>query len=179
MEIYQYICMKWALCFLLGLLVSLVGFFNNLGVENIAGKKFVITSNMMLYNRFISLSTIFPFYLLIRLVMLDTLINYHLFSCRHLSAFLVFTAFNLGLTLFASLFTALVSPAAAGSGIPEVKAYLNGVDAPDIFSLRTLVVKVRIFTRSEAWFVQYKYSLRLTIHFFIIWFVIVIWRECL
>ncbi|CAO2822611.1 unnamed protein product [Amaranthus hypochondriacus] len=52
MQIYQYICMKWALCFLIGLSVSLVGFFNNLAVENIAGKKFVITSNMMLYNRF-------------------------------------------------------------------------------------------------------------------------------
>ncbi|CAO2822608.1 unnamed protein product [Amaranthus hypochondriacus] len=111
MQIYQYICMKWALCFLIGLSVSLVGFFNNLAVENIAGKKFVITSNMMLYN-------------------------------RHLSAFLVFTGFNFGLTLFASLFTALVSPAAAGSGIPEVKAYLNGVDAPAIFSLRTLVCKI-------------------------------------
>ncbi|KAL2929740.1 putative chloride channel-like protein CLC-g [Bienertia sinuspersici] len=61
---------------------------------------------------------------------------------EYLSAFFVFTAYNLGLTLFASLFTALVSPAAAGSGIPEVKAYLNGVDAPDIFSLRTLVVKM-------------------------------------
>lgn len=110
-QIYQYICMKWAFCFLIGLIVSLIGFFNNLAVENIAGKKFVITSNMMLYN-------------------------------RHLSAFLVFTAFNLGLTLFASLFTALISPAAAGSGIPEIKAYLNGVDAPDIFSPRTLIVKI-------------------------------------
>ncbi|XP_021741800.1 putative chloride channel-like protein CLC-g [Chenopodium quinoa] len=110
-QIYQYMFMKWALCFLIGLIVSLIGFFHNLGIENIAGKKFVITSNMMLYN-------------------------------RHLSAFLVFTACNLGLTLFASLFTALVSPAAAGSGIPEVKAYLNGVDAPDIFSPRTLIVKI-------------------------------------
>nr|UVC42299.1 CLC anion channel [Suaeda altissima] len=110
-QIYQYIFMKWALCFLIGLIVSLIGFFNNLAVENIAGKKFVITSNMMFYS-------------------------------RYWSAFWVFTAYNLGLTLFASLFTALVSPAAAGSGIPEVKAYLNGVDAPDIFSLRTLVVKM-------------------------------------
>lgn len=60
--------------------------------------------------------------------------------------FLVFTVTNLVLTLFASAITAFVAPAAAGSGIPEVKAYLNGVDAPEIFSLRTLVVKVRIFT---------------------------------
>ncbi|XP_010905340.1 putative chloride channel-like protein CLC-g isoform X2 [Elaeis guineensis] len=44
--------------------------------------------------------------------------------------------------MFASVITAYMAPAAAGSGIPEVKAYLNGVDAPGIFSLRTLVVKV-------------------------------------
>lgn len=57
-------------------------------------------------------------------------------------AFLVFASSNLSLTLFASLITASVAPEAAGSGIPEVKAYLNGVDAPAIFSLRTLIVKV-------------------------------------
>ncbi|KAG8046976.1 hypothetical protein GUJ93_ZPchr0008g12306 [Zizania palustris] len=44
--------------------------------------------------------------------------------------------------MFASSITAFVSPAAGGSGIPEVKAYLNGVDAPNVFSLRTLAVKV-------------------------------------
>lgn len=58
-------------------------------------------------------------------------------------AFLSFTVPNLVLTLFASIITAVVAPAAAGSGIPEVKAYLNGVDAPGILSLRTLVIKVR------------------------------------
>lgn len=61
--------------------------------------------------------------------------------------FVVFSVTNLVLTLFASVITAFVAPAAAGSGIPEVKAYLNGVDAPEIFSLRTLVVKVTIFER--------------------------------
>ena len=64
---------------------------------------------------------------------------------RYWTAFFVFAASNFGLTLFASLFTALVSPAAAGSGIPEVKAYLNGVDLPNIFTPRTLIGKVRNF----------------------------------
>lgn len=57
-------------------------------------------------------------------------------------AFAIFCASNFGLTLFAAVITAFVSPAAAGSGIPEVKAYLNGVDAPEIFAPRTLFVKV-------------------------------------
>ncbi|GAB2232599.1 hypothetical protein Droror1_Dr00011640 [Drosera rotundifolia] len=57
-------------------------------------------------------------------------------------AFLLFTASNMALILFASSITSLIAPAAAGSGIPEVKAYLNGVDAPAIFSPKTLVVKI-------------------------------------
>lgn len=57
-------------------------------------------------------------------------------------AFLVFFLSNLVLTLFTAIITTFISPEAAGSGIPEVKAYLNGVDAPGIISLRTLFVKV-------------------------------------
>lgn len=63
-------------------------------------------------------------------------------SSSYWTAFWVFAGSNLMLLLFASSITAFVSPAAGGSGIPEVKAYLNGVDAPNIFSLRTLAVKI-------------------------------------
>ncbi|KAK9141763.1 hypothetical protein Syun_011163 [Stephania yunnanensis] len=110
-EIFKYIFMKWTLCFLVGVMGGLVGFFINLAVENVAGTKFVITSNLMLDRKF-------------------------------MHAFGSFAAINLGLTLFSAIITAFISPAAAGSGIPEVKAYLNGVDAPGIFSVRTLVVKI-------------------------------------
>ncbi|KAI3414437.1 Protein kinase domain-containing protein [Psidium guajava] len=50
-QIFQYVFMKWLLCLLIGGIVSLVGFCNNLAVENIAGVKFVVTSNMMLARR--------------------------------------------------------------------------------------------------------------------------------
>uniref|UniRef100_J3MRZ4 Chloride channel protein n=1 Tax=Oryza brachyantha TaxID=4533 RepID=J3MRZ4_ORYBR len=63
-------------------------------------------------------------------------------SSSYWAAFWLFAGTNLVLLLFASSITAFVSPAAGGSGIPEVKAYLNGVDAPNIFSLRTLAVKI-------------------------------------
>lgn len=96
---------------LIGFIVSLIAFCNNLAVENLAGIKFVVTSNMMLAQKFVS-------------------------------AFVVFAASNFGLTLFACMITAFIAPEAAGSGIPEVKAYLNGVDAPAIFSLKTLLVKI-------------------------------------
>ncbi|CAI0542716.1 unnamed protein product [Linum tenue] len=97
-QMFQYLFMKWSLCFLVGLIVSVIGFFNNLAVENIAGLKFVVTSNMMLAGRF-------------------------------KMAFFVFSASNLVLTLFATLITAFIAPAAAGSGIPEVVGSISAVSA--------------------------------------------------
>ncbi|XP_044326563.1 putative chloride channel-like protein CLC-g isoform X3 [Triticum aestivum] len=110
-HILRYFALKWALCFLVGALTAAAAFVANLGVENVAGAKFVVTSNRM-------------------------------FARRFESAFLVFLFSNLLLTMFATVLTVYVAPAAAGSGIPEVKAYLNGVDAPNIFCFKTLVVKV-------------------------------------
>ncbi|XP_018817868.1 chloride channel protein CLC-c isoform X2 [Juglans regia] len=42
----------------------------------------------------------------------------------------------------AAALCAYIAPAAAGSGIPEVKAYLNGVDAHSILAPSTLFVKI-------------------------------------
>lgn len=64
-QICQYISMKWSLCFLVGFFAGLVGFFNNLSIENIAGIKFVITSNMMLANKWVSFFLFFLFGLLL------------------------------------------------------------------------------------------------------------------
>ncbi|KAJ3677245.1 hypothetical protein LUZ60_002969 [Juncus effusus] len=110
-HILQYIILKWSLCFLVGSLAGGTGFLTNIAVENLAGVKFVVTSNMML-------------------------------SQKYGGAFLVFCASNFVLTMFAASITVFFAPEAAGSGIPEIKAYLNGVDAPGIFSFRTLLVKV-------------------------------------
>uniref|UniRef100_UPI00398F5849 H(+)/Cl(-) exchange transporter 6 isoform X2 n=1 Tax=Pristiophorus japonicus TaxID=55135 RepID=UPI00398F5849 len=49
-------------------------------------------------------------------------------------------AFNMGFIFLASLLV-LIEPVAAGSGIPEIKCYLNGVKIPGIVRLRTLVCK--------------------------------------
>lgn len=111
MQIFQYIVLKWTFAFLIGLTTGLVGFFNNLAVENIAGFKLVVTSNYMLQQ-------------------------------RYALAFAVFTCSNFVLALLSALLCAYIAPAAAGSGIPEVKAYLNGVDAPGILSPSTLFVKI-------------------------------------
>ncbi|XP_012518094.1 PREDICTED: chloride transport protein 6 isoform X1 [Propithecus coquereli] len=49
--------------------------------------------------------------------------------------------FNLTFVFLASLLV-LIEPVAAGSGIPEIKCYLNGVKVPGIVRFRTLLCKV-------------------------------------
>ena len=57
-------------------------------------------------------------------------------------SFLFFVAVNLALTSCSATVTALYAPAAAGSGIGDVKAYLNGLDVPGLLQARTLAAKV-------------------------------------
>ncbi|CAK9272778.1 unnamed protein product [Sphagnum jensenii] len=63
-------------------------------------------------------------------------------SDRFVLAFLVYAGANMLLVMLAAMLCVYIGPSAAGSGIPEVKAYLNGVDTPHVFSLNTLVVKI-------------------------------------
>ena len=57
-------------------------------------------------------------------------------------SFLFFVSVNLALTSCSATVTALYAPAAAGSGIGDVKAYLNGLDVPGLLQARTLAAKV-------------------------------------
>lgn len=50
-QIFQYVILKWTLALLIGLATGIVGFFNNLAVENISGFKFLLTSNLTLEQR--------------------------------------------------------------------------------------------------------------------------------
>ena len=60
----------------------------------------------------------------------------------YLTSFLLYSIINCLLVLASVLVTLYLGPAAAGSGISEVKAFLNGVDVPAIFHLRTLIAKL-------------------------------------
>ena len=55
-------------------------------------------------------------------------------------AYLRFLSISLGLVLVAALLTAW-APAAAGSGLPQLKAFLNGCHAPQILLPSTLIAK--------------------------------------
>ncbi|KAL6616475.1 hypothetical protein ACP70R_038745 [Stipagrostis hirtigluma subsp. patula] len=111
LQVFQYQMLKWVLALFVGVVVGLVGFFSNIAVENIAGFKLLLTSNLMLQN-------------------------------RYMAAFVVYMGCNAMLAAAASALCACIAPAAAGSGIPEVKAYLNGIDAHSILAPSTLFVKI-------------------------------------
>ncbi|XP_057530466.1 chloride channel protein CLC-c-like [Amaranthus tricolor] len=68
-------------------------------------------------------------------------INY-VYQEKYFKGFIFFAGCNLVLAIGAASVCALIAPAAAGSGIPEVKAYLNGVDAHSILAPSTLFVKI-------------------------------------
>ncbi|XP_015066133.1 chloride channel protein CLC-b [Solanum pennellii] len=61
---------------------------------------------------------------------------------RYLMGFAYFAGANFVFTLIAALLCVCFAPTAAGPGIPEIKAYLNGVDTPNMFGATTLFVKI-------------------------------------
>ncbi|XP_048128175.1 chloride channel protein CLC-c isoform X2 [Rhodamnia argentea] len=61
---------------------------------------------------------------------------------RYFQAFAAYASCNMVLAVAAAVLCAYIAPAAAGSGIPEVKAYLNGIDAHSILAPSTLFVKI-------------------------------------
>lgn len=92
----------------------------------------------LLFMGFLSAHEVFD-WLTVRLRWIDFLI------CRYFTGFAYFTGANLALTLVAAALCVQFAPTAAGPGIPEIKAYLNGVDTPNMFGVPTLIVKVRCF----------------------------------
>ncbi|KEH25446.1 ClC chloride channel family protein [Medicago truncatula] len=61
---------------------------------------------------------------------------------RYLMGFLYFLGTNFLLTFIASILCVCFAPTAAGPGIPEIKAYLNGVDTPNMYGATVLFVKI-------------------------------------
>eukprot|EP00357_Protocruzia_adherens_P027476 CAMPEP_0115032494 /NCGR_PEP_ID=MMETSP0216-20121206/39196_1 /TAXON_ID=223996 /ORGANISM="Protocruzia adherens, Strain Boccale" /LENGTH=357 /DNA_ID=CAMNT_0002410413 /DNA_START=41 /DNA_END=1114 /DNA_ORIENTATION=+ len=59
----------------------------------------------------------------------------------NLQAWLLYAALGILVGIVSSLLVILVAPEAGGSGIAQVKAYLNGVDQQGLFDLKVLVCK--------------------------------------
>jgi H+/Cl- antiporter ClcA len=80
---------------------------------------------------------------------LQCILAYISFSANAINmglGFVVYFFINLALATAGSLLAVYYEPTAAGSGIPEVKAYLNGTKIPHFFRMKTLWTKlVRFF----------------------------------
>ena len=59
-----------------------------------------------------------------------------------LTGFLRYAIVNLILALISALLVVFFSPEAAGSGIPDVKAWLNGTHVPNLLKMKTFLVKL-------------------------------------
>ncbi|KAG6420135.1 hypothetical protein SASPL_116654 [Salvia splendens] len=68
--------------------------------------------------------------------------TFNLIQKSYFAGFLVYTLINLALVLSSVYIVTQFSPEAAGSGIPEIKGYLNGIDTHGILLFRTLVGKI-------------------------------------
>lgn len=55
--------------------------------------------------------------------------------------YLLWLALNFAPVLIGAILVSYVEPVAAGSGIPQVKCYLNGIKIPRVVRIKTLAVK--------------------------------------
>ena len=58
-----------------------------------------------------------------------------------IASFFTWVALDVALVTFAGFLVVYYAPVAQGSGIPEVKCFLNGIKMPEVVRLKTLLVK--------------------------------------
>ncbi|DAA15577.1 H(+)/Cl(-) exchange transporter 7 [Bos indicus] len=106
---------RWVICAMVGILTGLVACFIDIVVEKLAGLKYrLVKDNIDRFTEHGGLS----------------------FSL------LLWAALNAAFVLLGSTIVAFIEPVAAGSGIPQIKCFLNGVKIPHVVRLKTLVIKV-------------------------------------
>ncbi|KAL0323585.1 UNVERIFIED_CONTAM: Chloride channel protein CLC-d [Sesamum angustifolium] len=69
-------------------------------------------------------------------------LTFNIIQKSYFAGFLVYMLINLALVLSSAWIITQFAPAAAGSGIPEIKGYLNGIDTHGILLFRTLIGKI-------------------------------------
>lgn len=105
---------KWMVMFLVGIGTALLAAAIHVIVENLAHKKFELVQEYF-----------------------DHCANH---SCLY-QPILIWMAINLVVSLAGAGLVTFLQPMAAGSGIPYIKSYLNGVKIPGLLSLRAFVSK--------------------------------------
>lgn len=100
---------RWVICAMIGILTGLVACFIDIVVENVAGLKYKVVKD-----------------------------NIDKFTERGGLSFslLLWATLNSAFVLVGSAIVAFVEPVAAGSGIPQIKCFLNGVKIPHVVRLK-------------------------------------------
>lgn len=106
---------RWLLTFLVGVCQACIAYFCNMAARNLNARKFDHV-NGLLQDEVHGVAT--PG-----------------------SAFVMFLFYQTTFAILASIFV-IIEPVSAGSGIPEIKCYLNGIDLPRVVRVRTLICKV-------------------------------------
>uniref|UniRef100_A0A3Q2EJG2 Chloride channel protein n=1 Tax=Cyprinodon variegatus TaxID=28743 RepID=A0A3Q2EJG2_CYPVA len=106
---------RWVICGLIGFLTGLIACFIDIVVEQLAGIKYkVIKENIVRFTEAGGLSI----------------------------SLILWAVLNSSFVMLGAIMVAFFEPIAAGSGIPQIKCYLNGVKIPRVVRLKTLVIKV-------------------------------------
>ncbi|XP_061426105.1 H(+)/Cl(-) exchange transporter 7 isoform X1 [Lethenteron reissneri] len=106
---------RWTVCMAIGILTALVACVIDIAIEQLAGLKYQILKQYI-----------------------DTFTADGGLSV----SMVIWAAMNAVIVMVGSILVAFGEPVAAGSGIPQIKCYLNGVKIPHVVRLKTLVVKV-------------------------------------
>uniref|UniRef100_A0A8C1PPT5 Chloride channel protein n=1 Tax=Cyprinus carpio TaxID=7962 RepID=A0A8C1PPT5_CYPCA len=106
---------RWVICGLIGFLTGLIACLIDIAVEELAGYKYsAVKQNIEKFTEFGGLSI----------------------------SLILWAALNSAFVMVGAIAVAFFEPIAAGSGIPQIKCYLNGVKIPCVVRLKTLAIKV-------------------------------------
>ncbi|BET01426.1 Chloride channel [Nesidiocoris tenuis] len=105
---------RWLIFFLIGVFTALVGVAIDIAIDKIATVKYGLIKQAI-----------------------DECIEE---DCLY-KPYLIWAGMNAGFVLVGAFLVAYIEPVAGGSGIPQVKCYLNGVKIPRLVRLKTLFVK--------------------------------------
>ncbi|KAJ8366847.1 hypothetical protein AAFF_G00338820 [Aldrovandia affinis] len=106
---------RWVVCGLIGFLTGLIACFIDIVVENLAGVKYQVVKQNI--EKFTEVGGLYI-------------------------SLILWAVLNSAFVMVGSVIVAFIEPIAAGSGIPQIKCYLNGVKIPRVVRLKTLMVKV-------------------------------------
>jgi len=159
---------RWTITFMIGVIQAVVALVCNVSTNFLIDQKFDHVNEVLGQYKEAELAEMNQYQTSTQFDVFNTDISYDLYSSNEVSAatstyeppehssfyyfvkaFFMYTGYNM---LFALAATAFVyfEPVSAGSGIPEIKCYLNGIDLPRVVRAKTLLCKVAGVTFSVA-----------------------------